>query len=127
MRSILPKKSFHGLAHVILCFLNRNSCLEPRRHSHTTDVVAGGWIGLKRKPDVSRRVRGETASEHPNHLVRLIFQPNGSAYRGGIAAEMPVPQAIADHCHARTARPVFLPGEGTAGRHLCAEETEVVR
>src|SRR5579864_7158341 len=127
MRSELAKKRLHRIAHILLRIRNRDSRLEPRRHAHPADVVVARRFRLQWKPDVGRRVRSETASQHPDRLVRLIVERNDSAYEGGVPPETPAPQTIADHRYVRPARPVLRLRKAAADRDLRAEQPEVIR
>ena len=87
--------------------------------------VGAVGIDLEGNPEIGLGIGDEGFSEHADDGVGLVAERDGGADDVGIAAELALPEAVADHDDVAAVRGVFLRREGAAEHDGRAEEAEV--
>ena len=82
-------------------------------------------IKLKWEPDIGFGIGEEFFSEDADNGVRLIAKSERLAYGAGIAAELALPQSVAQHHDLAAVRCVLLRSEGAAQNDRSAEDAKV--
>ena len=98
---------------------------EPRRRHEVVALVGAVGIDLEGQPDVGHGIGAELLADDAEDRVRLIAERKRGADDVGIAAELTLPEAVADHDHVSAVGRIFLRREGAAEDHRCSEEAEV--
>jgi hypothetical protein len=87
-------------------------------------AVVGGCVELERRPQLCGRRILEPFRHHANDRVGLTVQRNPATDDGGIAAESVPPHRMTQDHDFRSARNVFVRGEGASQERMDAHDIE---
>ena len=105
--------------------LHRDAGLEHSGNLKEVVHVVAGWLKLKRQPHIRLRVGDKLFSNYTDDRVRLVAQGERLPDYGRIAAELALPQAVAQHHHIAAVGRVFLRSEGSSQHDRRAIHAEV--
>jgi hypothetical protein len=91
--------------------------LEQSGHLKEEVHVVADRVKLERQPQVGLRVGNKVLSNHADDGIRLIAQGERFPHDGRVAAELALPQAVAQHHRLAAVGRVLLRREGPSQRH----------
>ncbi len=97
---------------------------QPRHHDLVGGQVGRSQVRLHVADQVERFGPGEVRRQYADDLHRLAFHLQGTPHRRRIAAEIALPEAVAEDHRLRPARPAFLVAEVAPRRHRQAKRAQ---